>query len=135
MSRMTRDDMAEMRRCNSRPAVVLSTKREEQAEIDRQKEVFFANGGRIQVIPTGVSGDSTEQVRAFQASKGGKAHGMRLKGTLGVEKAAAYLGVPQKAFSELVAAGLGPAPCTQGKLHRWVPADLDAWMAGKGAAA
>lgn len=135
MANMTRAEMAEMRRCNARAAVAVVNKRLEQEEIARQTAEFIARGGRIQGIPVGVSGDQSDRARSEQAGKGGRTNSKRMRGSVGINRAAEYLGVPRDTFSELVSAGLGPKCTKHGKLTRFAVADLDEWMAGKGVAA
>lgn len=135
MSRMTRDDLAEMRRCNARPGANLVTKAQEQAQIAQQTAEFIARGGRIQGIPVGASGDQSDRARSEQAGKGGRTNSKRMRGTVGINRAAEYLGVPRDTFSDLVAAGLGPKCTNHGKLTRFTVADLNEWLTGKGVAA
>lgn len=66
MARITRDDLAEMRRCNNRPCTNPQVKNKEQSDIERQKNEFLAKGGKIREIPIGASG---EQVRITERQK------------------------------------------------------------------
>lgn len=73
MSRLTRDEFAEMLRCKERAPVLPVGKRREAKQMSDEVARFLARGGHINVIPIGVSGDRTEIKRKSDAAKGGKA--------------------------------------------------------------
>jgi predicted DNA-binding transcriptional regulator AlpA len=122
MSRLTREDYAEMRRCNERPGASLAAKALEQMVLDRQKEEYFAKGGRICGVPVGTS--------AFVFSKP-----LRIsiaepvpKDTMGIKEAAKYCGVSRRCIGNHIVRGSGPVFIMANKARRFTKADLDAWM-------
>lgn len=129
MSRLTREDFAEMCRCHQRPVVGISVQREKRLQLERETQEFLARGGQIRQIPAGESSERLGKTAAEMAAKGGRAYSKITKGTLGVTAAAKLLGITRAALTRKVNLGEGPSYYMVGEQRRFLEADLVLWKA------
>jgi len=108
MSRLTRDDYIEMRRCNERPGIPLAVKQQQHLELERQISDFLARGGKIQQL--GVEETQPEPQKTFSINLSIPAKQMEKwkKEKVGITLAAEYLGISRTLLGKWCNAGTAP---------------------------
>jgi len=108
MSRLTREDFAEMRRCNERPGVPLSVKQQQHLELERQIAEFLANGGAIQRINIEDAQSEPQKTFAINLSIPAKQVEKWKKEKVGITLAAEYLGISRTLLGKWCNDGTAP---------------------------